>query len=514
MNCSQRYEYDEQVNKEQNKRPKVGRLEKWGTAFFTFVIVSIFAIYFTRSFPQEPMGDTPKQSWEQMWGNDGKLWRGTPDDSIYGSMEGVELYRYYQYLYDSEGRLSKVNTFRRHEYYEDVWVLSDEEAYEYDSQGRISGRFDVSGSTQWIYEYTEEGYTMSLSWSQGTNDLIYSYDLAGNQIYYRNSGNYTFPQATTYEYDEKNRPVREILEVEGKEPYGIPPHVTLEIEYDDENYTSVETEYNSKGEAVYVWLNTYDANWEKTESVWYAVDQIPKGYTQGFFADYYTRGYWASYSDGFIMEEMSNEPWKFDRTYSKYTLYDYDGNGNCIIKLQLYGTTYIDMYRYVYDDRNRLVEEYNYDFSGVKFWERLLSDGSKWTLEVDGDETLSITRTALDGSAINQFVFGEDGVEVQYKPTETVYWQLSPADYLADRRQNNTKPDSGDTEPDRSDSDEKPSAHPESFLYTVESGDCLWDIAERFLNSGQRYWEIYDRNEQVIGDDPRLILPGMRLYIE
>ena len=531
MNCNIRYEYDEQVNKEQNPKTKAGMFERLGTVFFTFVIVSICAIKFAKLFPQEPRGDTPKQNWEQMSGNDGKFWRGTPDDSIYSSMEGVGLIRYYQYLYDSEGRLSKVNTFRHHDYYEDIWVLSDEETYEYDSQGRISGQFAVSGNTQWVYEYTEEGYTKTQSWAYGVNDLIYSYDLAGNQIYFRNASNYRYPHATTYEYDEKNRLVRKILEVEGKEPYGIPPHVTLFIEYDDENYTSVGTEYDSKGEATYVWLNTYDENWEKAESMWYDVDQVPKGYTPDFFADYYTRGYWVSYSDGLKMEEMSNEPWKSDRNFSEYTAYDYDGNGNCIIKLQVYRSGHAHMYRYVYDKRNRLVEQYSYDFSEVKFWERLLSDGSKLTLEVDDDETLSITRTALDGSVINQFIYGDDNnVEVQYKPAETVYWQLSPARFLAERQQDkesdqagtgsagskpdDSRPNSGDTEPDRSDSNDKPSAQPESFIYTVEPGDCLWHIAERFLNSGQRFVEIYDQNGDVIGDDPGLILPGMRLYIK
>lgn len=531
MNCNLRYEYHEQVNSKQNQSTKAGRLERWGAMFFTFVIASIFAIKFLELFPREPMGDTPKQNWEQMSGNDGKFWRGTPDDSVYGSMEDVRLVRYYQYLYDSESRLSKVNTFRHHDYYEDIWVLSDEETYKYDSQGRISGQSAVSGNTHWVYEYTEEGYTKTQSWAYGINGLIYSYDLAGNLIYFRNADNYTYPHATTYEYDEKGRLVRKILEVEGKEPYGIPPHVTLSVEYDDENYTSVETEYNSSGEATYIWLNTYDENWQKAESVWYAVDQLPKGYVPGYFAGYYTRGYWVSYSDGLIMEEMSNEPWDSDRNFSEYTAYDYDGNGNCITKLQVYGFEHAHMYRYVYDERNRLVEQYNYDFSDIKFWERLLSDSSKLTLEVDDDKTVSITRTAPEGRLINGFVYGEDDVEVQYKPTETVHWQLSPAQFLANRQQENkepdqsdtdsavlkpdsAKPDSGNTEPDRSKPDEKPSAMPEIFVYTVEPGDCLWDIAERFLDNGQRFREIYDQNEEVIGDDPRLILPGMGLYIE
>lgn len=34
--------------------------------------------------------------------------------------------------------------------------------------------------------------------------------------------------------------------------------------------------------------------------------------------------------------------------------------------------------------------------------------------------------------------------------------------------------------------------------YTVVSGDCLWNIAKRFLGAGNRYMEIYNANEDVI----------------
>ncbi len=45
----------------------------------------------------------------------------------------------------------------------------------------------------------------------------------------------------------------------------------------------------------------------------------------------------------------------------------------------------------------------------------------------------------------------------------------------------------------------------------VQPGDSLWKIAERCLGDGSRYTTIYDRNRALIGDDPRLILPGMEL---
>jgi nucleoid-associated protein YgaU len=49
--------------------------------------------------------------------------------------------------------------------------------------------------------------------------------------------------------------------------------------------------------------------------------------------------------------------------------------------------------------------------------------------------------------------------------------------------------------------------------YTVKSGDNLSDIALKFYRDSNRWPEIYDANKQIIGDDPDIIQPGMRLSI-
>ena len=49
--------------------------------------------------------------------------------------------------------------------------------------------------------------------------------------------------------------------------------------------------------------------------------------------------------------------------------------------------------------------------------------------------------------------------------------------------------------------------------YTVQSGDSLWSIAERAYGDGSLSQEIYEANSQVIGSDPNLISPGMKLYL-
>lgn len=48
--------------------------------------------------------------------------------------------------------------------------------------------------------------------------------------------------------------------------------------------------------------------------------------------------------------------------------------------------------------------------------------------------------------------------------------------------------------------------------YTVQSGDCLWRIAQKFLGNGARYMEIYNLNKSKI-KNPNLIYPGQVLTI-
>lgn len=52
-----------------------------------------------------------------------------------------------------------------------------------------------------------------------------------------------------------------------------------------------------------------------------------------------------------------------------------------------------------------------------------------------------------------------------------------------------------------------------NHAYTVESGDNLWDLAQKHLGDGTRWGEIYKLNEAVIGSNPRLIMPGTELQL-
>jgi LysM domain len=57
-------------------------------------------------------------------------------------------------------------------------------------------------------------------------------------------------------------------------------------------------------------------------------------------------------------------------------------------------------------------------------------------------------------------------------------------------------------------------AQPTPAIYTVQPGDTLSSIAQRFYGDGNQWHKIYDyTNKQVIGPDPNLIRPGEVLYI-
>ncbi len=49
--------------------------------------------------------------------------------------------------------------------------------------------------------------------------------------------------------------------------------------------------------------------------------------------------------------------------------------------------------------------------------------------------------------------------------------------------------------------------------YTVKSGDCLWNIAKKYLGSGADYSKIYELNKGTIGSNPNLIYPGQVLTL-
>ncbi len=59
---------------------------------------------------------------------------------------------------------------------------------------------------------------------------------------------------------------------------------------------------------------------------------------------------------------------------------------------------------------------------------------------------------------------------------------------------------------------EEPIEMPEEIFYTIEKGDTMWGIAEKFYNDGTKYPYIVEANLEVI-KDADLIYEGQTIRI-
>jgi len=50
-------------------------------------------------------------------------------------------------------------------------------------------------------------------------------------------------------------------------------------------------------------------------------------------------------------------------------------------------------------------------------------------------------------------------------------------------------------------------------MYTIVRGDCLWNIAKRYLGNGAKWPDIYKINRPPLGNNPNLIYPGQKIKI-
>lgn len=113
------------------------------------------------------------------------------------------------------------------------------------------------------------------------------------------------------------------------------------------------------------------------------------------------------------------------------------------------------------------------------------------------NKALSIFNPILN--KVNQVANSEKFTQVTNGVTKTVTIQPAPTPA--------TKPTATVEPPKR-----ETSQAPKQSTYTVKSGDCLWNIAKKYLGDGSRYNEIYNLNKDKI-KNPNLIYAGQVLTL-
>ena len=485
---------------------------------------------------------------------------------IYARVEDVKCNEYTRYFYNSQNQLVRALIYRHPEARPDDWHEYQEEIWEYDSEGRlfyqevgyVTGE-EKSVSYRREYTYTEHGYTVTgYHLSQDRPEWEFTYDTEGNLVassYYNSHYYYTFT------YDTLGRRIGTALEYhhleivgEGETQKTVFEGITQTIEWDDERYTYVEGAYSYNGTLMDLWIGSCDDEWQVTGEVWCDGKDVPQKVVN--IAPHCRLEYWADYRDGLLVEELSRE------RKDIYQVYDYNEDGNRTLTLTVYLVSgYTSMERYVYDEQGRLAEEYIYNDLQVQNWEQQLCDGSVILIQRNDEmnDLVSISRTSANGELLNRFVFDSNGeLDVQYTPTVTwlqepyitgvdatglmeLSWKKTVLELAEERRENpaelvgswaliqgldvisrGLQDDSGSgQEVDKQEDYESQRElgeiwEPEEyggFYYTVQPGDSLWNIAERYLGSGAEFVRIYEDKRDVVGEYPGRILPGMRLYI-
>lgn len=69
-----------------------------------------------------------------------------------------------------------------------------------------------------------------------------------------------------------------------------------------------------------------------------------------------------------------------------------------------------------------------------------------------------------------------------------------------------------ETLPVKTDAKEK-NTNTKKQTYTVQKGDCLWNIAQEYLGDGMRWRSLYEQNKTIIGENPDLLYVGITLQL-
>jgi len=148
----------------------------------------------------------------------------------------------------------------------------------------------------------------------------------------------------------------------------------------------------------------------------------------------------------------------------------------------------------------------NKSFIQTGYWKPPKEIQGIWSLwRVNGTALrLLVTGTPINHDVyLNDYTVDYEGGSGNYNYSITFNSIREIKIYTADEMGLRPETDEGEARP----------ALPEPETYTVVWGDCMWNIAQKFLGSGARWMEIYELNKDLIGTNPALIFPGQVLTL-
>lgn len=434
-----------------------------------------------------------------------------PKPEQYNLSENANCTAVTDYVYDDVGRLYKTIEYSRNK----SKLNKKKETFSfYDSQNRLQKTeqydLDISEYEPYCvveYQYDGNGGYSETKTIQGNFECQKTYDKGGRLISEVTSSN---SDSLYYYYNEDGS----LNRVTNK--YTNHEIETAACFYDNNGFTSALR--HRSGSYYAIWLDSYNEDKNRVSSYWYLAlsRDFVNEYSFEEIRSVSVPSYQAHYDNEKLIDAMTDNEWvrtlKANDTYttSKYEFFDYDENG----RVQWYyriATKSTDFYavRSIYE-ADRLVRKVYYTITGD--WQHTLYDGSAIRLRRDDAGKLDdITRYDSFGNIMYRYIFEYD---FYGKSKLLSYTQNSAGEMVLDwRRAEKKSPEVRGHNNGGTNNNPNSGSDPDMTVYNVKKGDCLWSIAEKFLNDGKRWTEIYENNRDEIGDNPSLIFEGTELKI-
>ncbi len=404
-----------------------------------------------------------------------------PNGKEYDIEDFAKCNQIIDYQYDDEGKL--IHTYGYHERDDNSgnWSLQYENVYTYDNKGRLIedkyylsyiSRKEPRSITTYSYN-ADSSYVKRKSYNESnTNDGTkkhYNYSKIEDVVetYDKNGLLINKNDKEIYTYDKNGK----LTHIDTYNKDTLSKAATIYWDYDA--YQSVEV-MQLKKDVYVVWADQYNEDWQQISGIWYKgnlasinltyqdVERIGKPY------------YVANYYNGNIVEELFNARTKDIDGYNAlhYEFNDYDDSGKIIwhTYITLSGSKIYGK-QYLYGNSDKVCREIHYSiYGGLKYH---LCDGSTISFYKDETDYLTdIIRVDSAGQVISQYEFDKK---------HKLIWKEKEFDKVI------------------------------TEVYIVQSGDCLYSIAQDCYGNGNRWEELYYKNQDKIGDDPSVIYHGMEL---